>query len=256
MGSDQSCCNMRKSDDDVQVIGGSSMVMATPESSEDEAVDFEERAIEFKDQKNQEEKKQFMKTNSILPDSDYRKRGQDKKGKMHLPVPSKDTFRSISQHGKEENEIVLLRDLPLKYREVIENIAAIYGPFLIPVEKGRRDKKQVFDSSPVEIVNLKCFYKGQWRNKQMHGYGVLITEDEDVYEGYFQDGLPHGQGRLLYKTGDFLKGEFAQGKVHGEGKLDTTTGATIEGSFDQNKLCGKVKEVYRDGTRYEGEWCF
>lgn len=251
MGNVDSCCTNKNTDKEATI---SEMVLATPESSDDEGFEFEERAEEHK--KNQESQitSQFLQQNSLLPDSDYRKRGKDKKGKTHIPIPEETVFEGL-ENATEEN-VVLLKDLPLKYTDMINNIHAIYGPFMVSMEEGRRDKLEVFESAPVEFVSEKCYYKGQWRNKKPHGVGILITHDEDVYEGYFQNGLPCGQGRLLYKNGDFLVGEFAEGKVHGKAKLDTVTGAKIDADFEENKLSGKVKEIYRDGTRFEGKFSF
>lgn len=242
----KNCCNTGNEDTKFQVQA-SDIELATPESSDDEGIDFEKRAEEHKSKEVHDALVQFLKQNSLVPDSAYRKKGKDKKGKMHIPVPEKSVFE-----GGAEEDIVLLKDLPLKHLQMIDNLNAIYGPFMIPIDRGRVDNKEVFESAPVEFTKLNCYYKGQWRNKKPHGYGVMITEDEDIYEGYFQNGVPYGKGRLFYKNGDYFQGDFAEGKIHGKGKLETATGATIQGNFEDDRLHGRVKEVYRDGSRYEG----
>ncbi|CAL6054017.1 Conserved_hypothetical protein [Hexamita inflata] len=109
------------------------------------------------------------------------------------------------------------------------------------------------------------FYKGQFREDLMHGFGELfinISAYRQYYKGYFKDGNFNGMGLLEYieneimvksYNGDFINGvydgsgtlifdgkeyvgEFKNGEFHGSGTMTTVHGIVTTGIWDYGKL--------------------
>jgi len=100
--------------------------------------------------------------------------------------------------------------------------------------------------------NGRGFYKGQFENDYISGYGKFDYGDlfpkirNDYYIGQFKDGKKHGKGKYYYSCGDTFEGifendknnsvysgEFFQGAKHGPGTLkDITTGKIQHQSWE------------------------
>ncbi len=55
-------------------------------------------------------------------------------------------------------------------------------------------------------------YKGEWKDKKRHGYGVWLRPDGMKYEGEWENDKPKGQGTLTYPDGRIKCGEWDNGK--------------------------------------------
>ena len=72
-----------------------------------------------------------------------------------------------------------------------------------------------------------CYYIGQWNSeaeqgKEREGFGIEITEDQDLYEGFWYQGKYDGFGRLISRRGKIYQGQFKFGLPHGLGVTMTT----------------------------------
>ncbi|KAL4461474.1 hypothetical protein ABPG74_016098 [Tetrahymena malaccensis] len=86
-------------------------------------------------------------------------------------------------------------------------------------------------------------YTGQWLNKQFHGRGKLITEEECIYQGYFCHGKKQGYGRMLFSSGDYYQGEWFDDQMEGQGILILRDGSQFQGYFYQSIYIGNQKGV-------------
>jgi hypothetical protein len=116
---------------------------------------------------------------------------------------------------------------------------------------------------------------GYWRDNELNGHAVLITDNNDVYEGDFEDGQitrgslrtsegylyegsfknfkRSGVGRESLPDGSLYSGSFRRDLRHGEGKLNLNNGASFVGLFEKgSELYGEA--LLFDGSRYIGEW--
>ena len=59
----------------------------------------------------------------------------------------------------------------------------------------------------------KAVYKGQWKGKMRHGYGVQVWPDGARYEGYWQNDKANGKGKFYHVEGDIYEGEWVNDKV-------------------------------------------
>ncbi|MAW31385.1 MAG: hypothetical protein CMD15_05805 [Flavobacteriales bacterium] len=65
-------------------------------------------------------------------------------------------------------------------------------------------------------------YIGEWKDGNMHGYGVYTWSDGNIYKGEHRDNLSHGFGSMYYlrpgkNQGDVFHGEYKDGKKNGIG---------------------------------------
>lgn len=122
-------------------------------------------------------------------------------------------------------------------------------------------------------------YKGQWLDGRPHGRGIFTYANEDHYDGMFFNGQCEGRGTMEYANGSVYEGEWSKNKRHGQGKLTFADGQSVQGEWvednyaaDWSRLAyngdttrlrdcrevycatGAGKYVYRDGTRYVGEF--
>lgn len=63
------------------------------------------------------------------------------------------------------------------------------------------------------VLPNNAVYKGQWKGKLRHGYGVQTWPDGAKYEGYWQNDKAHGHGKFYHVEGDTYEGEWAEDKV-------------------------------------------
>ena len=132
-------------------------------------------------------------------------------------------------------------------------------------------------------------YRGEWRNDQPNGRGVLTypasnARNHFIYEGEVQNGEPHGRGKMTYAAGGntqsiegiwingeacgqgikiFTSGHRYVGTLHnalpeGQGRFTFGSGPNLgdvyEGGFHDGDFQGNGKYFWSEGSRYEGEW--
>ena len=114
-------------------------------------------------------------------------------------------------------------------------------------------------------------YKGEYKNGQRHGYGILCWSDGTYYEGQFVNGLRHGNGKMIIPSKNstiIYDGNFRQGKRHGYGKQQqqmkksTTSNNnkssvvinTYMGQWKDDQINGKGYMKMKDGKEYAGEF--
>lgn len=108
----------------------------------------------------------------------------------------------------------------------------------------------------------------RWPNKAYNGelpYPIppRTKKYAGEYEGDFDDrGVRHGSGKVVFPNGDVYTGKFKNGMRQGFGTyvLNINTGKgeskpqRYEGRWQQSARQGEGKEVWPDGSYYEGSW--
>ena len=80
-------------------------------------------------------------------------------------------------------------------------------------------------------------YEGDWKNNEMHGWGVFFNDDEK-YEGEFIDGVYDGNGRLVESSGEIYEGRFRDGMKHGIGTIISQNGTKFKGEWREDSKEG------------------
>jgi hypothetical protein len=96
-------------------------------------------------------------------------------------------------------------------------------------------------------------YKGQYRNGQMHGCGVLHNHN-GIYEGSFTHGFMNGKGIMTFYNGDKYSGEFKDSTMSGYGCYRLADGCKITGIFEDGIVNEHAKKEYADGRVYIGQF--
>jgi hypothetical protein len=122
----------------------------------------------------------------------------------------------------------------------------------------------------------ECRYEGEWKEKELDGYGIELWSDGEEYEGWSTQGRLNGYGRASYTSGDTYigmwksglrdggiyvwsdgwkyEGEYQDGKLTGRGTLLFKNGSKYTGQWLDGERHGQGTMMYFDGSRYEGEW--
>ncbi len=121
------------------------------------------------------------------------------------------------------------------------------------------DPERRFAGSPAEQQVEKRLpdgstYRGEMRNGNLHGYGVLVFRDGERYEGYFVDGQKHGTGLTSFSNGEQYKGEWRQNKKNGFGSYIFPDGEKYEGQWREGQMHGRGVYTYSDGRMLDGYW--
>ena len=83
-----------------------------------------------------------------------------------------------------------------------------------------------------ELITNKIYYKGDFLNDAMHGFGkIIFLKEGHKYEGQFKNNRIEGWGILYWKNGDRYEGQVKNGKMHGKGKYYYKDGKIYEGIF-------------------------
>ena len=83
-----------------------------------------------------------------------------------------------------------------------------------------------------ELITKKIYYKGDFWNNMMHGYGnISFLIEGHKYEGQFKNNNIEGWGAFFWKNGDRYEGQVKDGKIHGKGKYYYKNGNVFEGVF-------------------------
>ena len=87
----------------------------------------------------------------------------------------------------------------------------------------------------------------------MHGFGLLISPNNDQYEGYFYKNEKHAYGKFTYSNGACYEGEFEYGKAHGHGVQTYQDGRNYDGPWKDGKKHGICFEQ-EDGQSFKVEY--
>ncbi|TGK18869.1 MORN repeat-containing protein [Leptospira kmetyi] len=100
------------------------------------------------------------------------------------------------------------------------------------------------------------FYQGGWLFGKKNGKGVYEYADKSKYEGEFLENKKQGVGVFTWPGGETsLKANFFQGEPEGPGELTVAGGIKLFGVYRKGVIFdGKGIYIYKDGTKYIGEW--
>ncbi|EAR83829.1 MORN motif protein (macronuclear) [Tetrahymena thermophila SB210] len=107
----------------------------------------------------------------------------------------------------------------------------------------------------IKLLTKDVIYKGQWKNKQMDGYGQMLhIPSKTYYCGKFQQGELQGRGFMIYSNGDIYEGSFKNNTAHEYGVFKTIDGQTYKGQWQNGEKHGKGD--YQDKYyQYIGNFC-
>lgn len=97
------------------------------------------------------------------------------------------------------------------------------------------------------------YFKGNFKNNKMNGFGFEKLEDGSTFEGEFENGSKK-RGKFLFSNGCIYDGEFVANKIENFGIYYWPDGRKYEGNFLNNQIHGKGKFTFSDGRVYEGEY--
>ncbi len=98
-------------------------------------------------------------------------------------------------------------------------------------------------------------YKGHFLYGQRTHFGVQQDADGDVYWGMWKNDAREGYGYLIINNGDRYAGEWLGNAPHGKGEYWFAGGrCVIQARFEKGEVQGQGKEIYADGTYYQGEF--
>lgn len=66
-----------------------------------------------------------------------------------------------------------------------------------------------------------CFFLGDWRRDQRHGFGAYYYANGDVYEGHWRKGVKEGLGTYTWGNSKEVKflGTWVNGVMEGPGQI-------------------------------------
>ncbi|MDP7195750.1 MAG: hypothetical protein QF864_06115, partial [SAR202 cluster bacterium] len=121
-------------------------------------------------------------------------------------------------------------------------------------------------------------YKGEWKDGNFHGKGVLREAWGGVYKGDFKNNLAEGYGRQEELYGSWWEGEFKNDEIigkatyydseekcltegimlsfmlNGQGKVKCEDGHYAEGTFKKGVLNSQGLLILSNGNKYSGEF--
>ena len=100
----------------------------------------------------------------------------------------------------------------------------------------------------------KSWYKGNFLNGVIHGYGELYYSDGSMYLGQWYNEKKHGQGKMIYLDGKIYTGNFENDDVNGFGKKVYPHGEIYEGWFEKNVRSGEGTLTRTNGRVYKGNF--
>ena len=99
-------------------------------------------------------------------------------------------------------------------------------------------------------------YKGNFKERRMHGKGEYVWKDGGSYKGDFREGFFEGIGLRTYESGTIYKGSFKYNKPHGEGTMTYTNGSIYRGLWQFGYKHGQGLYKDNDGYSHEGNYKF
>lgn len=98
------------------------------------------------------------------------------------------------------------------------------------------------------------YYRGEIRNGEPNGRGLLVYKNRDRYEGQFRNGMPDGVGMFLFTSGDRYEGQFRNGKANGRGTFTFTNGDRYLGQLQNGYPHGTGTFTFASGQIYSGQF--
>ena len=95
-------------------------------------------------------------------------------------------------------------------------------------------------------------YKGEWKNGNFHGQGVLKEAWGGIYIGDFKNNLADGFGKQEETDGTWWEGEVKNDQLNGIAIFHTSDGCSYEGFFKDNLLNGEGKITCKNGKFKKG----
>jgi hypothetical protein len=80
-----------------------------------------------------------------------------------------------------------------------------------------------------------AFYRGDWVNNCMHGYGVRLYLNGNHYSGLWAQNLREGEGRMIFANGKVCEGQWANNKIQERAKKKWFKSSKIDKGIDSNK---------------------
>jgi hypothetical protein len=104
----------------------------------------------------------------------------------------------------------------------------------------------------VLVLANKSRVEGDFKNDQMNGYIKATLADGGSYEGEVKNNLPHGEGHQIKPEAEEYFGDFVDGNREGQGTLLLSNGDIYKGQFKNNlpEGTGSLRTV--QGDHYEG----
>ena len=103
------------------------------------------------------------------------------------------------------------------------------------------------------ILGDKGVYYGEWNNRyEREGIGIFISDQGFIYKGEWERNLPNFKGILIDAKGNIYIGHFEDGKENGDGILiifdkDFTDDECIDNdNLDHSKLINNIKQNFKD----------
>ena len=107
----------------------------------------------------------------------------------------------------------------------------------------------------VKRSDNQVIYKGQIRNEEYHGKGMLFLNNGNKYNGYFYQGKFHGRGKYSWGNGKSAYiGQFEMGERTGFGTLIISENVKYMGNFYCGSLHGYGKVVYANGAEFQARF--
>ena len=100
----------------------------------------------------------------------------------------------------------------------------------------------------------KELYFGEAENKMRHGFGTLVSPDDNTYMGMFENDNPAGPGIFDGADGRTFVGIFSAGSPNGPGTAIDAEGTTYQGRFINGKADGQILVTAKDGTQKIEVW--
>jgi hypothetical protein len=97
-------------------------------------------------------------------------------------------------------------------------------------------------------------YKGEWKNENLNGLGVMTYPDGHKYVGEWKNGKYNGQGTSTYPDGGKYVGRWKDDKRNGQGTFTYPDGGKYVGRWKDGKEHGQGTFTYPDGGKYVGRW--
>ena len=116
-----------------------------------------------------------------------------------------------------------------------------------------------WDNCYGEFKFPRITYKGEWKDGNFHGKGILREAWGDIYIGDFKNNLAEGYGKQYSyvngkESGGWFEGEVKNDSLNGKGIYVYDNGTKEEGNFKDGELNGKGIVVYASGNKKEGNF--
>ena len=108
-------------------------------------------------------------------------------------------------------------------------------------------------SSSLSFLKTKNYIGVRDSNGLKTGFGIEKKQDGTIYKGVYQQDKLEGYGIQIRDNGTF-KGEFEEGRTCGYGISTMKNGVEYNGEWIDEMLFGVGYEIWRDKSKYEGEY--